>query len=485
MIYSNSGEGYSGILRWNASRSNPCPAWLEVATSDRVAFQVSHGPPCAALLAVGNVTRSWTHRPFLLHLVVLLATCHYHSHLCMTATAPMTSLSRELRSSQAWNVLPELDVDSKFLALGLYWDKDARAITCIKCKYALQTKGDRVSRHLGDKHDIPPTLRKGLSAFMKYLSLPDPNQIAPRADYSPPHPHLAIYSGGACKHCNYRSTSLELVRRHLSKTHRCKSDQKHWLRDSLESDLQLQSWTINGARDFWIVQRSPTNVELDIHGSPRRRRQVAIMHEEEEQWLEEGRQKQSATDTGVDDLARTSNWMRRTGWATTFDGVERQLLQALCQSPSLDDRCLELGRHGAEVIYSSADDEKRLSMIGKAVDHFFERCEDTAEHTNHSVRCWLRSHIPKRPYKAPFELPGRRSTSAKYRSLWKSLLYLAVRMYRLNDATCEALLRGRLLKKQWRAVALIWAATQDDTPSTTKPCFSPLTLSLHEQHVGL
>ena len=98
-------------------------------------------------------------------------------------------------------------------------------------------------------------------------------------------------------------------------------------------------------------------------------------------------------------------------------------------------------------------------MIGKAVDHFFERCEDTAEHTSHSVRCWLRSHIPKRPYKAPFELPGRHSTSAKYRSLWKSLLYLAVRMYRLNGTTCEALLRGRLSEKQRRAVALIWAAT--------------------------
>jgi hypothetical protein len=124
-------------------------------------------------------------------------------------------------------------------------------------------------------------------------------------------------------------------------------------------------------------------------------------------------------------------------------------------------------------------------MIGKAVDHFFERCEDTAEHTNHSVRCWLRSHIPKRPYKAPFELPGRRSTSAKYRSLWKSLLYFAVRMYRLNDTTCEALLRGRLSEKQRRAVALIWAATQDDTPGIARACFSPLTLSLHEEHMGL
>lgn len=31
-----------------ASRSNPCPASKEVAASDRVAFQASHGSPCAA-----------------------------------------------------------------------------------------------------------------------------------------------------------------------------------------------------------------------------------------------------------------------------------------------------------------------------------------------------------------------------------------------------------------------------------------------------
>ncbi|KAF2715921.1 hypothetical protein K431DRAFT_236565 [Polychaeton citri CBS 116435] len=155
----------------------------------------------------------------------------------------MTSLSRQ-GTSRAWNVLLEFVVDSKLLALGLHWDKDAGAIICTKWRYVLQTKGDRVSRHLGDKHDVPPTLRKGLSAFMKYLSLPDPNQIPPRADYSPPHPHPAVYLGGACKHCDYRSTSLELVRHHLSKTHGCKSDQKHWLRDSVESNLQLQGWTI-------------------------------------------------------------------------------------------------------------------------------------------------------------------------------------------------------------------------------------------------
>jgi hypothetical protein len=59
-----------------------------------------------------------------------------------------------------------------------------------------------------------------------------------------------------------------------------------------------------------VVQGSSTDVALDADGSPRPRRQVAVMHKEEEQWLEEGQQKQSATDTGVDDLALTSNWMR-------------------------------------------------------------------------------------------------------------------------------------------------------------------------------
>jgi hypothetical protein len=128
-----------------------------------------------------------------------------------------------------------------------------------------------------------------------------------------------------------------------------------------------------------------------------------------------------------------------TRWATTSDGVDRQLLQALCQSSSRDDRRLELGPHKVEALYNSAGDEKRLPTIGNAVDHFFDRCEDTAEHTNHSVRCWLRSHIFKRPYKAPRELLGRRSTSTEYCLLWISLLYLAVRLYRLNDATCDAL----------------------------------------------
>lgn len=49
---------------------------------------------------------------------------------------------------------------------------------------------------------------------------------------------------------------------------------------------------------------------------------------------------------------------------------------------------------------TSIENESKLSNLGKAADHFFDRCEDTARNTDHSIRCWSRSHVQGRPYKA-------------------------------------------------------------------------------------
>lgn len=111
------------------------------------------------------------------------------------------------RPTQAWNVLSERDDDRKLTALGLYWDKVAEAIFCITCKYDLQR---RASRHWGDKHESHAQAEKGLSAFTKHLSLPDPNQLDPHPDHCLPHPHLSVHSGAALRHCNYRPTRVEL-----------------------------------------------------------------------------------------------------------------------------------------------------------------------------------------------------------------------------------------------------------------------------------
>ena len=253
----------------------------------------------------------------------------------------------------------------------------------------------------------------------------------------------------------------------MSKMHRCKSDRKHWLRDDIDTDVRLQSWTLNGARGYWVLQgkASPADAISNPDCSPRRRQQVTAMHEEETRRLAERFHNRSATDTGIDDLALTSNWIRRTGWTSTFAGVNRQLLQALSQSPACDGRHLQLGDYGGRTLYSSADDEQRLLRIGLAVDHFFNQCEDTARHTDHSIRCWLRSHIPGRPYKAPFEPPGRSTTTVKYRSLWKSFFCLAIRLYRLDGAACDDLLRGRLSDRQRKAIGLLWAATYEEPSS--------------------
>jgi phosphohistidine phosphatase SixA len=53
---------------------------------------------------------------------------------------------------------------------------------------------------------------------------------------------------------------------------------------------------------------------------------------EEVRHLDRQDHQRNATDTGIEDLAATSNWMRRTGWAETYKGVDRRLLLALCEA---------------------------------------------------------------------------------------------------------------------------------------------------------
>jgi hypothetical protein len=80
------------------------------------------------------------------------------------------------------------------------------------------------------------------------------------------------------------------------------------------------------------------------------------------------------------------------------------------------------GQHADEIVFSTAD-ERRLAVVSIALDRFLDRCEDTLRHTDHSIRCCLRSHFPGRSYKSPFELPSRNSTRTRYHSLWKRMVF--------------------------------------------------------------
>ena len=87
------------------------------------------------------------------------------------------------------------------------------------------------------------------------------------------------------------------------------------------------------------------------------------------------------------------------------------------------------------------------------------RCEDIARNTDHSIRCWLRSQMHGRPYKAPFLLPRRDHTRKRYRGLWKSLIYFMACLYRYEDLAREEKLGMSLSDKQCQAVERMWMSS--------------------------
>ncbi|KAL3588064.1 hypothetical protein FPOAC2_13963 [Fusarium poae] len=124
---------------------------------------------------------------------------------------------------------------------GLYLNQPEPAILCIQCKFALKADGDRVSRHLGERHGISKLARRGPGLLIRALRLPDPKTLPVRPDGSSPHPHLRIQQGAACRHCGLRSTSLEVLSRHLKEVHPQDIQhsggrgfpESHWLQESL------------------------------------------------------------------------------------------------------------------------------------------------------------------------------------------------------------------------------------------------------------
>ena len=105
---------------------------------------------------------------------------------------------------------------------------------------------------------------------------------------------------------------------------------------------------------------------------------------------------------------------------------------------------------------SPSSDEQHLLLIVHALDAFFDRCEDTVAHTDISIRCWLRGYFPYKPFKSPFQLPGRLTTRLRYRSLWKQLTYFAIRLWRLDSAIRHQLI-GFEIPTQWtEPVKRLW-----------------------------
>ncbi|KAK4232794.1 hypothetical protein C8A03DRAFT_39574, partial [Achaetomium macrosporum] len=351
-----------------------------------------------------------------------------------------------------WCRWPQPELDRRLAELGLIINAPEPAVICRSCGYALQPNGECVTRHLADKHGIQKELRHGLTPYIHSLRLPDPNTLPLRSDWSPAHPNLAPRAGVACRHCNYRTTSVDLVTRHLAKAHnrRRAQRQKGWLRDEVFQGVVLQSWTQNGARGYWIATQGPSVRErqetasswLRDQATTEQRAVIDQLHQAERDRLAARSAAAQQTDgTSTPDLALHTNWMRRTGWLRTFDGASRDVLVRLALPPCPEGDGLRLNAPGNQVqIWSPREDEERLSRIASALRGLQGRCEDTA----------------------PFEIVGRQTTARAYWRLFLRFLCFSFRLWRLPEGARASLCRRSLTETQHTALRAAWSALGED-----------------------
>lgn len=348
-------------------------------------------------------------------------------------------------------------------SLGLLLNSPEPAIICRSCRFALAPSEHRISRHLAEKHNVPKLARHGLSDCIRALNLPDPGKLCLRPDGSPPHPHLLLQRGAVCEYCNYRTTSFELIRRHLARSHGKKQGSLGSMADCPTSECFLQGWTKNGARTLWIVNAdgipaSPnSNTNVSHETATLRRSRIEELHHTERDRLANERSATAVTETGGEDISLISNWMRRTGWIEMFAEANRALLARLTELPYSSESGLYLGTYEGVELYSCYDDEKRLARVVTALGSIFDRCEDTARHTDTSIRCWLRSQWLDRPYKAPFELVGRKSTTRQYRRLMERFVCFCFRLWRLEARVRDRLLKRSPTKDQCEQLVQVWS----------------------------
>ncbi|EGU72814.1 hypothetical protein FOXB_16676 [Fusarium oxysporum f. sp. conglutinans Fo5176] len=134
-------------------------------------------------------------------------------------------------------------------------------------------------------------------------------------------------------------------------------------------------------------------------------------------------------------------------WDRTFEGADCQTLISLSDLPLQSSQPLYLGMHcDGHELKSSVSDENKLLSIVAALDRLFDQRAETVRFTDVSIRRWLRSRFPDRPYKAPFELVSQSTSERLYRGEFKRCICFWLRVWRLPMAISRSIV-GRTLSR--------------------------------------
>ncbi|RGP58116.1 hypothetical protein FSPOR_11930, partial [Fusarium sporotrichioides] len=264
----------------------------------------------------------------------------------------------------------------KLETLGLYYNSPEQAIICMKCSFALSPR--RASEHPGKKHGIARSARHGLKPLLSSLNLPDPDTLAPRQTSritTSPVP------------CRTKRPVLAEHRDKLKLTAEKKSRQ-HCLRDHIQQEVLFQSWTANNTRRSWLVSSDnevnnrsiPSSILLQASPDPIKLLARKLFTEEHVRLenQQSGGRRSRVQETPASSALQT-NWLRRTGWETTFRKARCDVLVRLAALPHCtDNRPLPLGVVEGEAIISPARDERRLLFMVDALDRLLDQCDPAA-----------------------------------------------------------------------------------------------------------
>jgi hypothetical protein len=376
---------------------------------------------------------------------------------------------------------------------GLHVLEPEHALLCSPCKVALPVKSEHVFHHLQERHDLSGPYHDLHASQLDLLMLTDVANLKPRSDNSSALPDLVVAPGYSCRRCAFRTSSQQLLSRHLPTVH-----QVSWkaARDGGDyNQVSLQRWT-GGGRNigaWWIVSLEVSTsaalikalplIHITRQGCKSKRPVSRQKRPAEGRWLlqaaatkplipslltqvlkEEQRQQDvkhpsQPTRSDVEDISLTDTWLRRTGWKETYRDNERNVLLCLAQLPTRQSRMigLSLGEGSNRILYSSATDECKITGILQRVDGVFNRCEETVGRTSNSVLCWLRSKRHSEPSPFPFQLVGRKVSQQKYRSRWKQCLAMVLRIIRQPEANICNVANIPFTPEQKEVLRQIWS----------------------------
>lgn len=89
---------------------------------------------------------------------------------------------------------------------------------------------------------------------------------------------------------------------------------------------------------------------------------------------------------------KTTLWLKHTKWLIHFRGRPLDILTASALQPSKCDSDYYLGQWSGMLFTSPAENEAKLRILMRAVDHMFIRAEQTLKHTHYRLRCWLQTY---------------------------------------------------------------------------------------------